>query len=310
MIIAKGEELTLYSFGESHPFNNKRVKVFFEKIGSLPENYFFKPRLATLEEISYFHTKDYINFVEKSSKTGYGYLDYGDTPSFIGVFKASSYVVGTTLSLLKLILENKTHYAFNPMGGLHHARRNCAGGFCVFNDIGVAIEYLVKQEFDSILYVDIDAHHGDGVYYPFEDNPNVYIWDIHEDGRYLYPGTGFADECGKGSAVGTKVNISLMPGSGDKDLYLNLYSLEKLAEKCKPKFVILQAGVDGITGDPLTHLNYTLSGYETVVSKVKEISDLYASKKLLVLGGGGYSLDNICSGWYSLIKILLGGKNV
>ncbi len=307
MIIAKGEELLLYSFGENHPFNNSRIKAFFDNLIEIPNHLITKPHIAERKEIELFHIKEYVDFVIKSSEKGVGFIDYGDTPSFRGVYEASSWVVGTTLNLLKLINSGKGKMAFNPMGGLHHAMRGRAGGFCVFNDAGVAIEYLLKNGLERVLYVDIDAHHGDGIYYPFEDNPAVYIWDVHEDGHFLYPGTGFAGEKGKGKAYGTKVNVPLPPDSGDEELLAHISSLEELAKRSQPEWVILQAGVDGLVGDPLTHLKYSFDGYAKIIEIVKEIACFYASNRLLVLGGGGYNISNVSQGWLRLVKILNGG---
>ncbi len=215
-------------------------------------------------------------------------------------------MVGTTLLLAKQLIDSDEYYAFNPIGGLHHSMRNRAGGFCIFNDIGVTVEYLFKQGYKKILYIDIDAHHGDGVYYSFEMDNRLYIWDVHEDSRFLYPGTGLDSEIGIGPAEGTKVNINLLPGSGDKELLGYLTSLEEIFNRCKPEFVIFQVGVDGLEGDPLTQLKYSLNGYLEVIQKARELSLTYGNGKVLFLGGGGYNLNNINQGWSALIRTIAG----
>lgn len=306
MIVARGSELLFYSFGEHHPFNSERAEVFFENTVDNPGIIYIKPIQANRDEIGLFHTPDYIEFVFNASSKGIGYLDFGDTPAFKGAYEASAFVVGTTLYLLKQLINTEENYAFNPIGGLHHSMRDRAGGFCIFNDIGVAIEYLFQKGYTKILYIDIDAHHGDGVYYSFEMDNRLFIWDIHEDGRYLYPGTGKNNEIGKGPGEGTKVNINLPPGSGDKELLGYLSSLEGIFNRSKPEFVICQVGVDGLEGDPITHLKYTLKGYLEVIHKVKEWSLHYGKRKVLFLGGGGYNLNNISQGWSALIKTTIG----
>src|SRR4029077_7880234 len=169
-----------------------------------------EPERADEEVLSLFHEKGHIEFVRKASTLGYGFLDQGDTPAFAGVLEAAEFAVGSTLACVEKVLSGEADHAFNPVGGLHHARPDRSAGFCVFNDIGVAIETLRRRGIERRLYVDIDAHHSDGVFYPFEQDRKVFIFDVHEDGRFLYPGTGKEIETGEGGAVGTKVNVPLL----------------------------------------------------------------------------------------------------
>src|SRR5213594_5068285 len=243
-----GKELSTYSFGEKHPHNSGRLDAFWSKIRqsdtmNSSNMKLVPPVLADEIAVSSFHDKGYINFVKNSSITGLGYLDLGDTPSFKGVFNASLYVVGSTLLALDIVINkpNGVVHAFNPIGGLHHARRDAAGGFCVFNDIGIAIMYArSKYNIKKILYIDIDAHHGDGVFYEFEDDTMLFFPDIHEDGRYLYPGTGSAAETGNGVAEGTKLNIPLESGAGDKEYIQASGKIEHFVDNARPELIILQ----------------------------------------------------------------------
>ena len=213
--VARGEALFRYSFPEPHPLNKLRLERFYEMLDR--ENLgdrvvFIEPEISTPEDIMLFHTKDYVEFVQEKSQKGYGYLDYGDTPAFPGCYEASAYVVGTTLSLLKLILEGVYKTGFNPMGGLHHARRDRAGGFCIFNDAAIAIEYLLKKRgLKFVAYVDIDAHHGDGVCYDFYSDERVIFADIHQDGRTLYPGQGSGMKQVRGRPVDTNSTSPYSP---------------------------------------------------------------------------------------------------
>ena len=146
--------------------------------------------------------------------------------------------------------------SFQPIGGLHHARRHRSAGFCVFNDLGVVIDSCAAHfGVGRVGYVDIDVHHGDGIYYPYEADPELIVVDIHEDGRFLYPGTGHARETGRGDAAGTKLNLPLPPGAGDDEFFgaweLGMAHLQRF----KPQFLILQAGADGLAGDPLADLD-------------------------------------------------------
>jgi acetoin utilization protein AcuC len=306
-----GKELAKYGFGKSHPFNSDRIYSFWSKFNSInldKSNKIVveKPELAKEEDLLLFHDKKYIDLVKESSKHGIGYLDTGDTPSFKGVFEASCYIIGSSLKALDLIMEQKDGilHTFNPIGGLHHARRDSAGGFCVFNDIDILIMIARKKySVSRIAYVDIDAHHGDGVYYEFEKDPLVFIADIHEDGHYLYPGTGNVAEIGSGTANGTKINLPLNPNSDDT-VFMGAFKIieEFIKNIAKPELIILQCGTDGITGDPLTHLQYTSKSHSYAADKLHKLSHEYCNGKLIALGGGGYNQKNIGDGWTEVIK--------
>lgn len=309
--IVLGKELSNYTFGEKHPFNSHRLDAFGSKITRSQDTgannlKVISPVMADEGVLSYFHDKDYINFVKKSSMEGIGYLDSGDTPSFKGVFDASMYVVGSTLLALDTVINNTDGiiHAFNPIGGLHHARRNAAGGFCVFNDIGVAIMYARKRyDLRKILYVDIDAHHGDGVYYEFEQDPDLFIADIHEDGSYLYPGTGFESEVGSGAGAGTKLNLSLPPVATDSDFISAFMKIENIIESMSFELIILQCGADGLSGDPLTHLKYTYRSHEYAARFLHNFAHENSRCRIIGLGGGGYDTQNVAIAWTRVVEV-------
>lgn len=304
-----GERLSKYSFPDGHPLSSKRVERFFRLLEDARLENVDKcsPVLAHEEAILLFHLPEYVEFVKKASSLGTGYLDYGDTPAFPGVFEASSYVVGATLLGLDKVMRGESHHAFNPVGGLHHARRGRAGGFCVFNDAAIAISCAKKTYgLERILYVDIDAHHGDGVFYEFYDDPLVFIADIHEDGRYLYPGTGFAHETGSGNAAGTKMNIPLLPGSSDDEFTAAFSLVESFAERAKPELIIFQCGADGLSGDPLTHLQYSVKSHEFAARRLHSLAHSLCQGRLLALGGGGYNADRTARAWLEVVRVLTG----
>ena len=308
--IIMGKELSSYSFGEKHPLNSGRLDAFWSKVSQseIIDSGTLKllcPALADETTISSFHDKDYISFVKDSSITGRGYLDSGDTPSFKGVFEASLYVVGSTLLAIDTVI-NQTNgivHAFNPIGGLHHARRNSAGGFCVFNDIGNAIVYARKKyNLKKILYVDIDAHHGDGVYYEFERDPDLIIADIHEDGSFLYPGTGFESENGLGAGKGSKLNLPLHPGATDRDFISAFMKIEKFIDSMNFELIIFQCGADGLSGDPLTHLRYTEKSHEYAANVLHTIAHNKCRGRIIGLGGGGYNKQNLAIAWKKVVE--------
>src|SRR5690349_21735852 len=219
VLLVAGERLARYGFGDGHPFGPDRHAAFLAELvarGLDRRVQITETRAATREGLQSFHTAQYLDLVADRSRTGEGYLDGGDTPAWRGVYEVAADVVGGTLLAAEQIMSGKVRRAFIPIAGLHHAARGGAAGFCVFNDCGVAIEMLRrKYGLERVAYVDIDAHHGDGVYYGFEADPTVLVADLHEDGQYLYPGTGRSEETGVGPAIGTKLNIPLRPFAND-----------------------------------------------------------------------------------------------
>ncbi|MEM1578006.1 MAG: acetoin utilization protein AcuC [Candidatus Pacearchaeota archaeon] len=303
MLVVLDDKLKLYSFSD-HPFNNRRYNNFVNAFNEYREKIknveIINARKASDDEILLFHTLGYINFVKIKSKDGYGYLDYGDTPTFPGCYEASCYVVGAVLNAIDKMIKRKDN-AFVPIAGLHHAYPDRAAGFCIFNDVGIAINYLRKNySIEKILYFDIDAHHGDGVYYSFESDPNLFIVDFHQ--MPLYPGTGYSYENGKGKARGTKLNIPLQPRSDDKIFIKNLDKVKEFLNKFKAEFIIAQMGVDSMLGDSLGNLSFTKAH-----GIASEFLLNYAKKwktNILALGGGGYNNENIINGWMQVIEKL------
>jgi len=306
-----GEGLARYGFGGSHPLGTERLGAFWSRLQSenIANIVVEEPALGSEHDALSFHDKEYVDLVRVASKHGGVLLDRGDTPAFKGVFEASLYVVGSTLAALDCVVAGrdksgrKVEHAFNPIGGLHHARRDTAGGFCVFNDIGVAIlAAREKYGLKRIAYVDIDAHHGDGVFYEFEDDPLLFFADIHEDGRHLYPGTGSAAETGKGGAAGTKLNIPLQPEANDGDFIAAFGKVEQFVDSARPELIILQCGADGLEGDPITHLRYTARAHRFAADALHKLAHRHCQGRILALGGGGYNRANIGSAWVEVVR--------
>lgn len=302
-----GAKLASYGFGNNHPFGPGRHQAFENAFRAQDLDH----KVAILEPVStsqniieLFHHKDYIEKVIRLSETGTGYLDNGDTPAFKGIYESASYVVGSVIDAIDQLLNGKFQHAFVPISGLHHARRDSAAGFCVFNDCGIAIEYLKSKNFTQILYVDIDAHHGDGVYYAFEDDASLIFADIHESGKYLYPGTGTSNESGIASAEGMKLNIPMPPEANDDDFYNAWHQLEIFLKNFQPQFILFQCGVDSMAGDPITHLKYTSRSHAHATRALINIASRYCNGKLLAMGGGGYNHNNIAQGWTSVVREL------
>lgn len=307
--VYRGEQIARYGFGRSHPFGTDRLDAFWagmQRSALADQVQVQAPVLASRELIESFHTPEYVDRVVEASATGAGYLDYGDTPAFEGVYEAAAHVVGSTLDAVDRLMAGELQRAFVPIAGLHHARRHTAGGFCVFNDCGVAIERLrAKHGIERIAYVDIDAHHGDGVYYDFEHEPGVIVGDIHEDGRFLYPGTGWPHERGSGEAEGSKLNLPLPPGARD-ELFLQAWELvEAHVDAAAPGFILFQCGADGLAGDPLTHLELSAAVHRHAAERLCELADRHSGGRLLALGGGGYSHRDLADAWCAVVAALV-----
>ena len=298
------DDFLKYDFGPSHPLAPIRLKLTYElshakglfddrTIKLLP------PRVSSEEEVRLFHTEEYISLVKRLSKSGHGLLDLGDTPAFKGVYEASAMAVGATLNAVDAVMEGQADHGMNISGGLHHAHEDRASGFCVFNDPAVAIAYLKKKHhLERIMYFDMDAHHGDGVMYGFYADAGVLDVDLHEDGRYLFPGTGFTFETGEKGAEGLKVNIPVLPGTGDGP-YLRGFReiVPPLVRAYKPEFIIVQCGADSHADDMLAHLRLTTRTYEEIITTLHKLAHEIASGKIVAVGGGGYNPANVARCW-------------
>jgi acetoin utilization protein AcuC len=304
-----GDALARYGFGAGHPFGPDRLAAFWKECvarGLDRRAQIAAPVQASETELLRFHTHDYVERVKRQSQTGEGFLDYGDTPAFPGVYEAAATVVGSTLDAVAHAVSGAAPRAFVPIAGLHHARREMAAGFCVFNDIGCAIEALrAVHGVHRIAYVDIDAHHGDGVYYAFADDPELIFVDLHEDGRFLYPGTGDAGETGSGAALGTKLNIPMPPGADDAAFRRVWPRVEEFVRAGQPEIILLQAGADSIAGDPLTHLQYTPAVHAHAARRLRALADELCGGRIVATGGGGYNRANLAAAWCAVVEALL-----
>jgi acetoin utilization protein AcuC len=307
--VVAGERLARYGFPNGHPFGPDRHAAFMREFGArgLGERVRrLEPVQATCDELLSFHTAEHIRRVQELSVTGVGTLDAGDTPAYRGVFEASACVVGSSLAAMEWIMAGRQRRAFVPIAGLHHAARDRAAGFCVFNDCGVVIEQLRSRHgLGCIAYVDIDAHHGDGVYYAYEQDPQLIYADVHECGASLYPGTGSELETGTGTAQGTKLNIPLPAGSGDKAFLAAWQLVLQHLGRFEPQFIILQCGADSVAGDPLTHLDLSATMHGRAAADLCALADGCGHGRLLALGGGGYDRGNLAAAWTSVVAALL-----
>ena len=253
------------------------------------------PEPATEDDVLLVHSREYLRALRaadahpEAADGGYG-LGPGDTPAFRGILDASLWAVGATSLALDSVLEGRILRSFNPAGGLHHAMPSRASGFCTLNDCAISIERAVRARPGvRIAYIDIDAHHGDGVEAAFIDRADVLTVSIHESGRYLFPGTGAPRDVGEGAGRGFAVNVGLPPYAGPDDL---LAAFEQVAVPAvgafKPDVIVAQLGADSHRGDPLTHLANTIAGHARLVAGIVEFAEDVCAGRVAATGGGGY----------------------
>ncbi|MGM0874933.1 MAG: acetoin utilization protein AcuC [Bacillota bacterium] len=301
-----------YKFHNDHPFNQLRVELTYDllkEMEAINEIDLVAPRLASEDELALVHDKRYIKAVQLA---GHGQLDiqkalnYGigteDTPIFPHMHEASALLVGATLTSVDYVMEGKAKHAANFGGGLHHGFRGKASGFCIYNDSSVAIKYIQEKYGAKVLYIDTDAHHGDGVQWTFYDEPNVCTLSIHETGRYLFPGTGNITERGSGKGYGYSFNIPLDAFTEDES-WLHAYrtSLEEVAAFFKPDVILTQNGADAHYYDPLTHLSASMAIYHEIPKLAHEIAHKYCNGRWIAVGGGGYDIWRVVPRAWSLI---------
>jgi acetoin utilization protein AcuC len=294
------ERFREYDFGPGHPFTELSRALAVHLLGHLspptgPGSVRWVSDIppAPRRLLETFHRKEYLDFVETvGSLAEPPPLDIGDTPGFPGCYSAAARLVEGADRGLALTLEHSVP-SFHPAGGLHHAHPDRASGFCIFNDVAIAVSRATREHL-RVAYVDIDAHHGDGVMYGFYQSGQVLDIDFHQDGRTLFPGTGFPSETGQGDGAGLKVNLPFPPGTGDEALLPLFHRIvPPLLRSFRPEVIVLQHGVDGHVGDVLARLQYTPSAYAEVDRTMLELARELTGGRLLVTGGGGYRPESV-----------------
>jgi acetoin utilization protein AcuC len=313
------DELLGYRFSDEHPFNQTRLTLtmdLLKEANALQSDEIVPPRMATDEELFLNHDPNYVNAVKRASvgqlsqdqAEGFG-IGTEDTPMFQGMHEASAYLVGGTLTAVDLVMTGKAKHALHLGGGLHHGFKGKASGFCIYNDSSVAIRYMQEKYGARVLYVDTDAHHGDGVQWSFYDDPDVCTLSIHETGRYLFPGTGNINERGHGKGYGYSFNIPLDAFTEDES-WLEAYetSFREVIEFFKPDVILTQNGADAHYYDPLTHLSATMNIYREIPRIAHELAHEYCDGKWIAVGGGGYDIWRVVPRAWSMIWMQMTGR--
>lgn len=311
-VFVYSEDQLGYKFSETHPFNQKRLVLtvdLLKKMKALPEELIVPPRIATDEELLLAHDQRYIDIIKQASlgnlspEAGESYgIGTEDTPIFKNMHEASARLVGGTLTAVDWVMEGKAQHALNLGGGLHHGFRGKASGFCIYNDSSVAINYMKQKYGARVLYIDTDAHHGDGVQWSFYDDPDVCTVSIHETGRYLFPGTGNINERGSGQGYGTSFNFPI-DAFTENESFLEIYrtAMREIVEFFKPDVILSQNGADAHYLDPLTHLYGTMDIYREIPRIAHELAHEYCEGRWIAVGGGGYDIWRVVPRAWSLL---------
>ncbi|MGH9230806.1 MAG: acetoin utilization protein AcuC [Acidimicrobiales bacterium] len=294
-----GDDAPWYDHGPQHPLRPARViltRQLIHDYGLVDGETVVEraARDATDDELAMIHTARYIDAVRRAGhgeagpwwEFGFG---PGDNPIFARMHEAAARVAGASLVAAEAVLSGRTQHAFNPAGGLHHAMAERASGFCVYDDPALAIAWLLANGAQRVAYVDVDVHHGDGPQAMFYRDPRVLTVSLHQDGRTLFPGTGFVEELGHGDAAGTKVNVPLPPFTGDEG-WLRAFReiVPPLVESFKPDVLVTQLGCDTHHEDPLANLTLTTGAYRHTASLLHELAHTAAGGCWVATGGGGY----------------------
>lgn len=315
-VFVYSEAFQTYKFHDRHPFNQKRLLLtldLMQQMELIRQEQFVTPRMATEEELAILLDPRFIEAVRQLDPAEqaapqqmldaeeFG-LGTEDNPVFPGMYKAGLLSTGATLTAAELVMEGKVRHALNLGGGLHHGLRDKAAGFCIFNDAAVAIAHLRKKYQARVLYIDTDAHHGDGVQWLFYDDPHVMTVSIHETGRYLFPGTGDVDERGTGAGLGYSVNLPLDAFTED-DSYLEMIRqlLPTVVRSFRPDVIVSQNGCDAHRFDPLTHLATSMRVFQAIPKLVHELAHEHCDGRWIALGGGGYDIWRVVPRAWTLL---------
>ena len=300
-----------YRLSEDHPLQPLRVKLTVDLIRELGLDagaQVVAPRQATDEEIGLCHSMRYVELVRRLSDgapvdqqavaAGFG---SSDNPVAPGMHDACAVVVGGSLVAAKAVHTGAALHAFNPAGGLHHAMRDRASGFCVYNDVAVAVAWLRRQG-HRVAYVDVDVHHGDGTQALFYADPEVLTISLHESGRYLFPGTGFPEESGVGEARGTSANLPLAPYTWDEPWLAAFEAVvPPLLHAFRPTVLVTQDGCDSHALDPLAHLLVSTAIWPPVGRRFHELAHDLCGGRWVATGGGGYAVREVVPRAWTLL---------
>jgi acetoin utilization protein AcuC len=310
-----GDALMKHHLSDQHPLQPIRVQLAVELIrstGLIEHAHLLPPRAATVDELSLVHSPEYIDLVRKLSDPAQrrevppdaveaaGFAS-ADNPISNELHEGTALVTGASLVAAEQIESGAVLHAFSPSGGLHHAHRDRASGFCTYNDAAIACMWL-KERGHRVAYVDVDVHHGDGVEDIFQSDPDVLTISLHESGQWLFPGTGFPQDSGVGRGRGFAANLPFVPYTWDEP-WLKAFDavVPALLRRFKPTVLVTQDGCDTHYLDPLAHLAATTRIWPHVGRVFHELAHELCEGRWLALGGGGYAIREVVPRAWTLL---------
>nr|WP_067471618.1 acetoin utilization protein AcuC [Dietzia timorensis] len=329
MLVARGQgdslpasvvwspELLKYKHSQDHPMSPHRLALTMSlatSLGVLDGVEILAPGEATEQDLLRIHAIRYVDAVKSASTMEPGEhsglphgLGTADNPTFPHMHEASAAIAGSTLTAAREVASGRMKRAISVAGGMHHAMRNAAAGFCVYNDCAIAIHWLLEQGLKKIAYVDVDVHHGDGVQAAFYDDPRVMTVSLHQHPATLWPMTGWSSEIGDGASEGTVVNLPLLPGTTDSQWMRGFHAIVPGALRAfEPEIIVLQGGCDSHREDMIADLSLTVDGHRASYREVRALADELCDGKIIAVGGGGYELTRVVPrSWTHLIATML-----
>ncbi|TRW44437.1 acetoin utilization protein AcuC [Georgenia yuyongxinii] len=314
-LLVWSEDLVSYDFGLAHPMTPVRLLLthqLLEDLGVLDGSLRVVPApVASDADLRRVHTAEYLDVVRRAEADGHAPPGYGlgddDTPVFGQVHTASARIAGSTLTAAQAVWRGDARRAASIAGGMHHAMPARASGFCVYNDAGVAISWLLEQG-ARVAYLDLDAHHGDGVERMFWDDERVLTISVHQHPGSLFPGTGYAQDVGSAVARGSAVNVALPPRTADAGWLRAVEAVtEPLVRAHAPDILVSQHGCDCHGTDPLAQLDVSIDAQRAAQLLVADVADRYAAGRWVALGGGGYEVIGVVPrAWAHLVAVVAG----
>jgi acetoin utilization protein AcuC len=314
-LVVYGEASLAYDFGPGHPLTPRRFGPSIDLLKTLGVVDFMPPPEATDERLERLHTAAYVSTVRAIGEDPWHHppaagIGPGDDPPFDGMHHAAAHVAGGSIAAVERILAGDVEHAFHPGGGLHHAMADRAAGFCIYNDVALAVA-RARDAGHRVLYVDLDVHHGDGTQALFWHDPEVLTLSVHQSGLTLFPGTGFVEERGAAGAEGTAANVPLSPYSGNESWLAAIEQLvPALAEAFAPTFLVSQQGCDSHAYDPLAQLRITTVAYDRASRLLDEVAHRHCDGRWLATGGGGYDAYRVVPRSWALIWLAQGHRDV
>lgn len=310
-----------YNFGAHHPMSPLRLDLTARLIRAvglfdLPQVRILVPEVADDVSLLTVHDARYVDAVKAADadpEAADGTAGFGtdDTPAFAGMHTASARLVGGSIAAADSVLSGAAQHAVNFGGGMHHAGRAVASGFCIYNDAAAAVQRLLDNGVQRVLYIDVDAHHGDGTQEIFWDDNRVMTISLHETGMSLFPGTGYANEIGGPAAQGSAVNVALPTTTGDAGFLRAFHAVvPQLTAAFKPEVIVSQHGCDSHVDDPLTNLRITVDAQHAAAVAVRELASQHCEGRWIATGGGGYNITSVVPRSWTLLTAVAAGADI